>query len=301
MGNSRTPGPTCSTRVGDYWIDDGTLCRAKTPPPLPLGFLPESPAKVAFDKAHVYSLAPEGRRKRAIDLQIIGGDYSKSDEIRFDNEDYLKKLIAIASNGKQSVSAKVRVMQFFIVRGGAEGLLPEALRKIDARNNVTSWTGTDGKPGRTDFDENDLIAVFSTDGTLIGAARLRRPTYVQGRLSRETAARVYDAWANKHVFIYSSQVAGWIPYLGLALDDGFRDGSANKGEHVYVDMHKEEQTNGCIFVVDKATPALGTDALRTFEPTLIRKILAAKGIDEATVKAKHRVELGTMRVVTITL
>jgi len=31
MGNARKPGPVCSTRVGDQWIDAGTLCRTKTP------------------------------------------------------------------------------------------------------------------------------------------------------------------------------------------------------------------------------------------------------------------------------
>ena len=41
-------------------------------------------------------------------------------------------------------------------------------------------------------------------------------------------------------------------------------------------------------------------AMRTFEPALIKKILAAKGLDEAKL-AKGRVNLGTMHVVTITL
>jgi hypothetical protein len=67
-----------------------------------------------------------------------------------------------------------------------------------------------------------------------------------------------------------------------------------------IDLHKQEQTNGCIFIVDDTTPALGTPDLRTFEPALIKKILAAKGIDEAKL-AKGRVNLGTMQVVTITL
>jgi hypothetical protein len=37
----------------------------------------------------------EASTKRAIDLQIIGGDYSRSDEISPENEDYLKKLIEL--------------------------------------------------------------------------------------------------------------------------------------------------------------------------------------------------------------
>ena len=191
-------------------------------------------------------------------------------------------------------------MQFFIVRGGGEGFLPDALRKIDARKNVTHWPSTNGKLGETDFDENDLLAVFDTGGMLIGSARLRRPTYVEGRISRLTAAKVYNAWAGKRAFVYRNATPGWIPYLGLALDDGFRDGSANKGNKVLIDLHKEEQTNGGIFIVDDTTPAVGTHELRTFEPALIKKILSAKGLDEAKL-AKGRVSLGTMHVVTITL
>ena len=302
MGNNRVPGPICSTRLGDDWIDDGTLCRAKSATPGPGGVVPANPAKSSFDSAHGYSLAPEARRKRAIDLEIIGGDYTRSGDVRIDNEDYLKKLIEIGSGGKQKVLSKSRDMQFFIVRGGGEGFLPDTLRKIDAGNNVKHWPSTNGKLGETDFDENDLLAVFNTSGTLIGSARLRRPTYVQTRISRSTAAKVYDAWAGKKVFIYrnTSSDPRWIPYLGLGLDDGFRDGSANDGEKVLIDLHKEEQTNGCIFVLDDTTPAVGTPELRTFEPVLIKKILAAKGLDEAKL-AKGRVSLGTMHVVTITL
>jgi len=297
MGNARKPGPVCSTRVGDQWIDAGTLCRTKTPPPLPAGYFPETAAKFAFDRDHAYSLAPEARRKRAIDLEIIGGDYTRSSDIRIDSEDYLKKLIAIASGN--AVSGKAKRMQFYVVRGGAEGMLPDDLRGINANSNETSWTGTDGKPGRTIFDENDLIAVFAPDGTLIGSARLRRPTLVSASagVRGNTANRVLAAWDGKNVFVYPSHVEGWIPYLGLAMDDGFRDGSANQGRHVYIDLHKQEQTNGCIFIVDPATPAVGTDELRTFEPALIKKIIAAKGLDPA--KLKGRVNLGTMKVVAV--
>ena len=298
MGGNRVPGPVCSTRVGDDWIDDGTLCRAKSNKPGPVGAA--SAAKTAYDIAHDYSLAPEARRKRAIDLEIIGGDYGKSGDIRIDNEGYLKKLIAIASDGKQKVSTNAGALQFFIVQGGAEGFLPDDLRKIDARNNVTHWPDTGGKTGETDFDENDLLAVFANDGQLVGSARLSRPTYVQGRISRKTANRVYEAWGGKTVFIYSNKTPGWIPYLGLAVDDGFRDGSANKGSKVSIDLHKQEETNGCIFIIDPATPDVDKPELHTFEPELIKKIMAAKGIDAAKL-AKGRVTLGKMHVVKITL
>jgi len=304
MGNARTPGPTCSTRIGDEWIDDGTLCRARSPAPAKVGKSAANPAKEAFDKAHGYSLAPEARRKRAIDLEIVGGDYTKTGEVRIDSEEYLKKLIDIGSRGRQKILTKAREMQFFIVRGGAEGFLPDDLRKTDARKIVTHWPGTDGKQHESDFDENDLLAVFDDGGTLIGSARLRRPTLVQSSsgITPATAARVYDAWAGKRVFIYRNERPGWIPYLGLGLDDGFRDGSANEGHKVVIDLHKEEQTNGCIFIVHDdpgKTPAVGTPELRTFEPSLIKKILAAKSLDQA--KFKGRVNLGTMHLVDITL
>ena len=300
MGNGRVPGPVCSTRVGDDWIDDGTLCRAKSSAPGPVGVVAANPAQPAFDKAHGYSTAPEARRKRAIDLQIIGGDYTKSGVVSLDNEGYLKELIQIASGGKSTVQSKARDMQFFIVRGGAEGFLPDLLRADDARNHKTSWTTTDGTSGETDFNEHDLLAVFDADGKLISAARLSRPTYVQSRISRGTAARVYDAWNGKRVFIYRNATPGWVPYVGLALDDGFRDGSANKGGKVFIDMHKQEDTNGCIFIDDDTTPT-DPDALLTFEPVLIKKIMASKKISEATLSKGRQVSLGTMHVVRITL
>lgn len=304
MGDKKL-GPVCSTRVGDDWIDDGTLCRAKSASPGPVGVAKPDPAKAQFDTAHGYSLAPEARRKRAIDLEIIGSDYAKSGEISIDSETYLKRLIEIASEGRRKVqsSGKGSNLQFFIIRGGAEGFLPDDLRKIDARNNVTNWTGTDGKVGETDFDENDLLAVFDASGNLIAAARLRRPTFVQGQISRPTAAAVYEAWAGKTVLVYKNETPGWIPYLGLALDDGFRDGSNNTvhpGEKVSIDLHKEEQTNGCIFIVDPATPALGTPDLRTFEPQLIKKVIAAKGLNIAKIPHGGTV-IGKMLVVTISL
>ena len=296
MGD-RVPGHICSTRVGDDWIDSGTLCRTKSSLPGSVGM---NPAKASFDRAHAYSLAPEARRKRAIDLEIIGGDYTKSGDVRIDNGAYLKKLIEIGSDGSQKVRSNARDLQFFIVRGGGEGFLPDALRRVDARNNVIHWQSTDGKTGQIDFDENDLLVVFKPGGDLLGSARLRRPTYVQDRISHLAAARVYDAWAGKKVSIYRSAHPGWIPYLGLAVDDGFRDGSANQGRKITIDMHKEEQTNGCIFIVDDKTPKLDDPDLRTFEPALIVSILNEKGLNAASFPSGS-VYLGIMRVVTITV
>ena len=174
------------------------------------------------------------------------------------------------------------------------------MKSIDANKNMTHWPDVNHKVGETDFDENDLLAVFDAAGGLIGSARLSRPTYVQGRISRPTAAAVYNAWRNRTVFIYRNKTPGWIPYLGLAVDDGYRDAPERK-DRVFIDMHKQEATNGCIFIVDPATPTdIDSSELRTFEPKLIKAILAAKGLDEAKVTG-NAVTLGVMRVIDITL
>jgi hypothetical protein len=133
-------------------------------------------------------------------------------------------------------------------------------------------------------------------GNRIPPARRPSPS-AQPVSSHQTSQQCQRA---KKVLVYRNATPGWIPYLGLALDDGFRDGSANKGEKVKIDLHKQEQTNGCIFIVDDKAPAVGTQDLRTFEPALITKILAAGGVDEAKLE-KGRANVGTMHVVTITL
>lgn len=293
------PGPLCSTRVGANWVDDGTLCLAKCSAPGPFGAgatsLPVSnPFKVTFDRDHAYSLAIEAGRKRAMDLQILGDDYSRSGEIRLDNSAYLKQLIDIASRGRRRVQTVASGLQFYIVKGGAEGLLPEAFRSSDANVNVTRWTDTAGHSGETDFDENDLLAVFASDGSLVGAARLRRATFVATRIRRETAAKVFAAWDGKPVFMYrnTSRISGWIPYLGLGVRDGCRD------HGVKVDIHKEESTNGCYFIDDPTQFAAGAADVRTFEPILIKKVIAGKGLTEADITGSE-VDLGTMNIVDV--
>ena len=79
-----------------------------------------------------------GGQKRDIDLQIIGDDYSRSAEISLDNERYLKELIRLGSDGKQTVSTRAGKIQFFIVRGGAEGFLPADM----AKKNASKLPGT---------------------------------------------------------------------------------------------------------------------------------------------------------------
>jgi hypothetical protein len=275
------------------------MCRSRSGTPGPTGVaavLGEAvwntllPAKAQFDRDHVYSKAPEAARKRDIDLQIIGDDYSRSGEIRLDNGRYLKELIRLGSDGKQTVSDRARKIQFFIVRGGAEGLLPAHMAGRDASNVVFPGSTTSGKRSpEFRFDNNDLLAVFDPGGQLIGAALLQRPISISGIWTEKTANAVYNAWDNKEVSIYRNKNFA-VPYLGLVVDDGMK-------KKAWVDLHKQEATNGCIFIVDPATPDYGTEDLLKFEPKLIKDVLASIGKRPDQVTGSIR--LGIMHVVDI--
>lgn len=248
------------------------------------------PDKAAFDRDHGYSLAPEAARKRDIDLQIIGDDYRRSREISITNEKYLKELIRLGSNGKQVVSDQAKKIQFFIVRGGSEGFHGEALTKVNAGDFTSGGETTDGKKGRTfRWDLNDLLVVFDPKGKLIRAAFLQRPISISGKWRAETSTEVYNAWHDKAVSIYRNTNFG-VPYLGLVVSDGKK----HKG---WVDMHKQEATNGCIFIVDEDTPDYGTGELDAFEPKLIHEVLASIGKKADDVKGM--ISLGVIKTVTI--
>ena len=63
--------------------------------------------------------------------------------------------------------------------------------------------------------------------------------------------------------------------------------------HVTIDMHKQEQTNGCMFIVDPNTPPLANKAaLDNFEPLFIKQIQSA-------IKAKAKSYIGKMHMITI--
>jgi hypothetical protein len=302
MGD-RVPGPTCTTRVGTSWIDVGTLCRARMGSPGPsgvggavvslvMGAILVDAQKAKYDKEHIYSMAPEAARKRTIDLQIIGGDYSRGKEIRIDNESYLKQLIEIGSGGRQRVGVDKRGrLQFFIIRGGGEGFLPDTLAGENAGDVVETGTTTDGKKTLTfRFDVNDLLVVFDSKGNLISSARLERPVSITDVWTRKTANKVYDSWGGREVFIYRNTRFN-IPYLGLGVDDPYRGHSAT------VDMHKQEDTNGCIFIVDPNTPNVDDKDIAKFEPKLIHDVLASVGKSPSNVK--ERVSLGVMHLLEI--
>lgn len=297
----QTPGPVCSARLGDDWIDFGTTCRNQSSPPgvlgtsvMVVGFLVKNPLQAKFDKEHVYSKAPEAVRKRDIDLQIIGDDYAQSAKISLTSETYLKELIRLGSHGKQIVNSAAKKIQFFIIRGGAEGFLGADMAKADASNVVFGGTSTGGrKPMEFRFDNNDLLAVFGPKGNLIGSALLQRPIFITGMWSEKTANAVYDKWNNKDVSIYRNNNFD-VGYLGMVIDDGMK-------RKAWVDLHKQEATNGCIFIVDPNTPeydpsdSVKFEALQKFEPKLIQNILAA--INKRPEQIKGSIRLGVMRVV----
>jgi hypothetical protein len=139
------------------------------------------------------------------------------------------------------------------------------------------------------WDFNDLLAVFDPHGKRIGAALLQRPISIDGIWTKKTANAIYDAWDKKGVSIYRNTNFD-VPYLGLVVDDGMK----KKG---WVDLHKQEATNGCIFIVDPNTPEYGKDELKTFEPQLINDILASIGKRPDDVKGT--ISLGIMHVVDI--
>ncbi len=257
----------------------------------------KTPQEVKFYADHVYSAAPEAAAKEKIDLDFIGHDFSRGGDVRIDNAPYLRYLIDKASGGKVTVGAG-GTKQFFIIRGGAEGFLPKSLGGVDASNVVeTSGVTTAGAKKMTfRFDNNDLLAVFDNAGGLISSARLERPLFITGMWTQKTADKVYNSWAGKEVFIYRNDRFD-IPYLGLGVADGFR------GNKATVDLHKQEATNGCIFIVDPNTPPyednpLGKAKLGKFEPKLITDILSHSGIDPLNVRTKH-ISLGVMQVVEI--
>jgi len=257
-----------------------------------MAVVPESVLKSMFNQAHVYSAAAEAGRKRAIDEQIMGGNFGNLSKIDMGSEGYLKSLIEIASGGKHKVMPS-NGLQFYMIKGGAEGFLDPSYRGQDASRVIeSSGTTTSGAAGTVMiFDNNDLLAVFEKSGALLGSALLIRPISIRhpNIWSEPTANRIYDAWDRQRVSLYHNANFD-VKYYGLMIHDKLGWYASGK---VRVDLHKQEATNGCIFIVDPSTPPY-SDILRlnAFEPKLIRDI-------QARVGAKAKSNIGTMHVITI--
>jgi hypothetical protein len=262
------------------------------PPPNPAA------AKAAFLAAHVYSKAPEAAAKLRIDETLMGGDYAKADKIDMEDADYLKQLIYLTSGGRRIVREGSKGLQFFMIKGGGEGFLDAYYRGRDASREVISdGATTDSKgPVVMIFDNNDMLVVFDHMGTLVGSALLERPISITDPSLKNpqmwtegTANRIYDAWDGGAVTLYHNKNFD-IEYFGLKVTDklGWYASGA-----VRVDIHKQEATNGCIFIVDEFTPPLSNPALlNRFEPQLIKDI-------QSEVHARAKSNIGTMNVLSV--
>lgn len=239
-----------------------------------------------------YSAAPEAAKKRSIDAKIKADIYDKID---MQDEEYLKILIHHSSGGKKTVSSSAKSLQFFIVKGGAEGFLDSAYAGSDAsRVVVGGGVTTSGAPGTMMiFDNNDLIAAFDKKGKLIGSALLKRPISITNPniWTEDTANKVYDAWDRSPVSLYRNRNYD-IAYYGLWINDkvGYYTREVN---WVRIDLHKQEATNGCIFIVDPATPPLSDKPrLNAFEPKFIKDI-------QRQIGANTKSNIGTMHMIKI--
>ncbi len=247
----------------------------------------------------VYSTAPEAAKKRLIDERIMTG-FQKI--IDMHDAIYLEMLIYLSSQGKKTISVSARGLQFFIVKGGGEGFLGSSYGGRDAsRVLIGGGVTTDGKPGTTMiFDDNDLIAVFDPKGKLISSALLRRPISIATPKkptfwTEGTANKVYDAWDGSPVSIYRNRNFG-IEYYGLWINDKLGYYTRKTG-WVRIDIHKEEATNGCIFIKDSNTPPLSetpslseTIRLNAFEPQFIKDI-------QKNIGAAIKWNIGTMHMI----
>ncbi|MGD9615486.1 MAG: hypothetical protein AB7H90_08780 [Alphaproteobacteria bacterium] len=250
---------------------------------------------------HTYSKAPEASAKRMIDLQIMENDFAKGHRINMQSEEYLKELIKRASGGRFKAIGGSSGLEFFIIRGGGEGFLDPRYRDKNASRDIRFYGSTTaGEVGSTFvFDCNDLIVAFDKRGKLISSALLERPISIALRndpnfWTESTANQVYDAWDGQWVSLYQNTYFflkyNGVKYYGLWVSDSKNFYATGK---VRIDIHKQEQTNGCIFIVDPATPSLANKAaLDDFEPLFITSI-------QSEIKAKVRQNIGKMHIVTI--
>lgn len=253
-----------------------------------------SPALQFLEKPPVvYSAAAEAGKKRTIDEKIVKGGSGSPGLAEWNPETYLKELIRIASNGKREVRPTSTGLQFFMIKGGAEGFLPAEYRGKDAsRVVIGGGVTTSGAAGTVmTFDNNDLIAVFDKRGQLLSAALLSRPLSITNPniWTEHTANKIYDAWDGQSVSLYHNRNFD-IKYYGLMIWDKLGWYSSGK---VRVDLHKEEATNGCVFIKDPDTPDYtDTARLNAFEPQFIRDV-------QAQVGAKVKSNIGKMYVIKI--
>jgi hypothetical protein len=254
---------------------------------------------------------PTGAGKKAIDSDLTKSGLS----VDMNDEKYLKALINACSNKSDTVSTSAPSLQFFIVEGGAEGFLDKSLESVtDSANVPMAFKTTDGTQFTSIFDDSALIVVFDRKGKLISSAMLNRPIDMPSKgftWLKTRAPQIFAAWDKRPVNLYFNQnfvfqkkndkgVNEWhgISYFGLWIDDSL--GLYKKGKSgVQIDLHKEEATNGCVFIKDPRTPAPPYDetgskreVLSNFEPQFIRDIQKAIGKNTGS-------DIGVMRIVDV--
>lgn len=252
----------------------------------------------------VYSKSPESSPKRIIDLGIMNNTMANYDLLDFERDDYLKALIEAASKGTIKVSNLTSRIQFFIIKGGAEGFLDKSYDGQDASHLLISGgVTTSGKPG-TDmiFDDTCLLAVFDRTGNRINSAMLRRPISITNPniWTEHTADAVFTAWNKQSVSLYHNANFD-VKYFGIQVDDSLGYYSSGR---VRIDIHKEEATNGCIFILEAGTPDYPDDTLSPaakaaalaklsqFEPQVIKDVQKA-------IHGQTKYDFGIMHIIKI--
>jgi hypothetical protein len=236
-----------------------------------------------------YSKAPQAAKKRAIDAKVEG-------QIDIDDGAYLKYLIVEASKGSVTVGDKTNGLQFFFIKGGGEGFLDASYAGKDASRMIQLADTTSASGIEMIFEDNDLLVVFDSKGKLVSSALLGVPIFVapssptaHDGLREITAKSTHDAWDGRPVSLYRNENYQ-VKYYGLLIDDSlgrYRSGA------VRIDLHKEEDTNGCIFIKDKDTPSLSHVAvLNAFEPKLIKDIQHSIGkTAKANIGIMHMIKI----------
>ena len=152
-----------------------------------------------------YSKSPAASVKRPYDLQIMDNDVRNSARVDFQKGDYLKQLIKLMSRGTLEVKTLTRGLQFFFLKGGAEGFLDSAtFSGIHASRIVSGGSTTSGGSGVTMvFDMTNLLAAFDGHGYFVSSAPLVRPLSIKvppppppGFHGWSEAATVPAAWDN---------------------------------------------------------------------------------------------------------
>lgn len=243
--------------------------------------------------AGTYSNSNTGRWKKSLDDEIAKGHVP----IDFHNEDYLKQLVRLCNDYQSQVDNNASSIQFYMIDGGAEGFLDDTYAGRDAGRIREDYVEDRAWSGSTTFDDNDLLIAFGKNGNLISSALLRRPLSIDlpkknhYRWTEEEANKPYKVWDNTPVSLIRNEAFN-VKYFGLAMKDdkaGYYKGvmeddpvtKKKKFVKITIDLHKEEGTLGCIFIVDLAnpihTPHHTDQTLSLFEPQFIKDIQNAVG------------------------